>query len=438
MTRRKILLVSVYHPDIVRGGAQQACYELFAELRGTDWQPLLLASTDRNVSPALYKSGAVITAFDGRSDEYLFLSEGYDHDWHRSREPRCLEMFEAFLESTAPDVIHFHHFMTFGMEYLTAARKYLDGKGGRLIFTLHEFLAMCMASGQMVRTFDQSLCDTPSSLRCHECFPGFPPEHFSMRRMWIKHHLGRVHQFIAPSDFLRQRYIEWGIPAEKIVVIPNGHRPLGPDAAPTVGSWLPDSARNRFAYFGQLVDNKGLLVLFDAVKLLRSRGLHDFTLDVYGSNLQFASQRFRNQFNAFWAAEKSANGSGEARVRFRGGYRHADLPKLMRGVDWVIVPSTWWEIFGMVVSEAFLFGKPVICSKIGAIGERVQDNIDGLHFRVGDAESLAATMARAMTEKDLWNSLHANVKPPPTAGFVARQHIEQCYGVARPHASPRN
>jgi glycosyltransferase involved in cell wall biosynthesis len=244
--------------------------------------------------------------------------------------------------------------------------------------------------------------------------------------MWIKHHLGRVHQFVTPSDFLRRRYIEWGIPTEKIVVIPNGHRPLAAEAAPASG--LPEGPRNRFAFFGQLVDNKGLLVLFDAVKLLRNRGLRDFTLDVYGSNLQFASEGFRSRFNAFLAAEKSGN--GEAPVRFRGGYRHADLPRLMRGVDWVIVPSTWWEIFGMVVSEAFLFGKPVICSKIGAIGERVTDNVDGLHFRVGDAESLAATMARAMTEEGLWDRLQANVKPPPTAAFVARQHIELCYDAA--------
>ena len=72
-------------------------------------------------------------------------------------------------------------------------------------------------------------------------------------------------------------------------------------------------------------------------------------------------------------------------MRLHEPYELSDLDRLMATVDWVVVPSTWWEIFGMVVSEAFLFGKPVICSNIGGIGERVRDGVNGLHFAVGSS-----------------------------------------------------
>ena len=81
----------------------------------------------------------------------------------------------------------------------------------------------------------------------------------------------------------------------------------------------------------------------------------------------------------------------------------------------------------MVVSEAFMFGKPVICSNVGGIADRVRDDVDGLHFTVRSSESLADVMERAMTEKDLWARLQANVLPPPTAVEMAQQHFELLY-----------
>src|SRR4029079_12433531 len=79
----KVLLVSLFHPELVRGGAQQVCYELFQGLRDLpDVEPTLLASVDDSI-PALYKSGARITGFDRRPNEFLFLSRDYDYTWHR-------------------------------------------------------------------------------------------------------------------------------------------------------------------------------------------------------------------------------------------------------------------------------------------------------------------------------------------------------------------
>ena len=80
-------------------------------------------------------------------------------------------------------------------------------------------------------------------------------------------------------------------------------------------------------------------------------------------------------------------------------------------VDWVIVPSIWWENSPLVIQEAFHFGRPVICSDIGGMAEKVADGVDGLHFRANDATSLAETMRRAMEDAGLWHRLPSSIRP---------------------------
>jgi glycosyltransferase involved in cell wall biosynthesis len=62
-----------------------------------------------------------------------------------------------------------------------------------------------------------------------------------------------------------------------------------------------------------------------------------------------------------------------------------------------------------VIQEAFLYGRPVICSDIGGMAEKVTDGVNGLHFRVGDPRSLAQTIRRATTTPDLWQTLRDGI-----------------------------
>ena len=72
----------------------------------------------------------------------------------------------------------------------------------------------------------------------------------------------------------------------------------------------------------------------------------------------------------------------------------------MASVDWVVVPSIWWENSPLVIQEAFLHGRPVICSDIGGMAEKVDDGVNGLHFRTGDPRSLAQAIRRATSSPD--------------------------------------
>ena len=92
-------------------------------------------------------------------------------------------------------------------------------------------------------------------------------------------------------------------------------------------------------------------------------------------------------------------------MTFAGRYNYAELASLMSNVDWIVVPSIWWENSPLVIQEAFHFGRPVICSDIGGMAEKVDDGVNGLHFRAGDPTSLARTIKRAAEEPQLWERL---------------------------------
>jgi glycosyltransferase involved in cell wall biosynthesis len=411
----RVLVVSLFHPELVRGGAQQMAYELFEELKETPGvSPVLLASTDSKY-PALFKAGACITGFDGREDEFLFLMQDYDYWWHKTSAPRMVEAFVEFLLTVQPDVVHFHHFFTFGVDFLTLARHTLPA--ARIVLTFHEFMSICAANGQMVRLNDNSLCTRASGVRCHQCFPDRGPEQFLMRRMWMQRHLAAVDEFSCPSHFMLKVYEDWGVPGEKLHHISNGQRRYG--AAQAAGA----GAKNRFGFFGQILDNKGVHIILRAVQLLRAQGFTDFTVQINGENIQWATPAVRKEIETFLALEDEL--PAEQKIVFlNGGYHIDNLAGRMAQVDWCLVPSTWWEIFGLVISEAWMFGKPVIGSNRGGPGERIRHDVDGLQFELGDARSLAATIRRAVTEEGLWEKLRAGLPEPPSRPTMAAAFLK--------------
>jgi len=448
-----VLLISLFHPELVRGGAQQICYELFEGLKETPGiRPTFLASIDSS-QPALYKSGARITGFDGRDGEFLFLSREYDYWWHRSSNAQLLESYAEFLSLIKPDVVHFHHFLTLGVDLISLTRKVLPAV--KIVFTFHEFLAICAADGHMVRHFDKSLCDHASPVRCHQCFPSLPPEQFFLRDRWMKKHLSAVDFFTTPSRFMMKHYIDWGIDPLRLSHVANVQRNWGnPAGAPAVGARAAEASsvatdagavaagagagagaaeagmlaaasprvRNRFGFFGQLVDVKGVHVLLRAVEQLRNEGFTDFTVELNGDNLRYASPEIRAEIETFLELE-AAKPAAERNVIFNGSYQVKQLASRMARVDWCIVPSVWWEIFGLVISEAWMFGRPVIVSNVGGPAERVKHERDGLHFEIGDPRSLAQVMHRACTEQGLWETLTAGITPPAPRSNMVREYL---------------
>jgi glycosyltransferase involved in cell wall biosynthesis len=310
-----------------------------------------------------------------------------------------------------PDVIHFHHFLLFGIDLITLARHVLPDV--RIVVTFHEFLAICDANGHMLRPFDNSLCSRASPVRCHQCFPDRQPESFFVRDMWFKKHLSVVDAFTVPSRFMIERYASWGLDATRITHVTNGQ----PDYSQGRAIQTQRTKRNRFGFFGQFVDNKGVWLLLQAVQQLRGDGFKDFVVELNGDNLKFASEQRRTEIESFLKTE-AALPIGDRIVFLNGSYSVDQLAQRMSRVDWCIVPSVWWEIFGLVISEAWMFKRPVIASNVGGPRERISHEKDGLLFDVGDSASLAQTIRRACTEKGLWERLAKGISAPTSQALM--------------------
>jgi glycosyltransferase involved in cell wall biosynthesis len=227
-----------------------------------------------------------------------------------------------------------------------------------------------------------------------------------MRKRFIQSHFSLIDQFLAPSRFLLDRYVEWGIPRERIRFEPYGRRPVSPAPDPQ-----PDRPRNRLGYFGQINPFKGVDVLLEAMKIVgraqrsvpaaeaRESRSH---LWLHGANLEIQPAAFQHKLRSLVAASRN-------NVTLCGRYEHEDLPALMAGVDWVVVPSTWWENAPLVIDEAFMHGRPVICSGVGGMAEKVRHGVDGLHFRLGDPRDLARSIAQAVHTPGLWEQLREGI-----------------------------
>jgi glycosyltransferase involved in cell wall biosynthesis len=405
LSKQRLLYVSSNHAVVRPGGLESYTRDLYDAFRGSEeFEPIFLARAGQPFTePTCYHGWSPFAMVGDDPNQYLFYTDTflelryYDVLFGRWPHKQVLtRYYHDFLLAQKPDIVHFHHTIFFGYDVLRVTKNALPDVP--LVYTLHEYVPICHRDGQMVRTGTNDLCREESPRRCHECFPAVSAQQFYMRKRFIQSHMSLVDRFIAPSEYVRDRFADWGIPAEKIQVEPQGmvpvtdRRPEAPQARP----------RNRFAYFGQLNPYKGAEVLLEAMELLGDD--FDGHLWIFGANLEIQPKEFRED------VESRVKGG---KITFAGAYEHSDLGKLMAEIDWVIVPSIWWETGPMVVVEAFEYGRPVICSDVGGMSEKVTDGVNGLHFRRRDPEHLAEMILRAAETPGLWEKLQAGIPPDP-------------------------
>jgi glycosyltransferase involved in cell wall biosynthesis len=400
----KVLYVVHNHPAVMPGGAETYALELYGAMRDSGrYDPILLARTGPPVSrTGRVHEGTLLEPVGGDPNQYFFHTDIADYDWFLSTSRNkdvYTKFYRDFLAAYRPEVVHFQHTLFLGYDILRETRRTLPDSA--IVYTLHEYVPICHNNGQMFRTTGER-CLAASPRRCHECFPAIPPQEFFLRERFIKSHLGVVDRFVSPSRFLADRYADWGIARDRITVEENGRPPLL--AAPARGEEddAGDGFRNRIGYFGQFTAFKGADVLLTAMKLLTERTAAHPTLRLHGANIEHQPEDFQALFRSLLET------AGDD-VTLVGRYRPDELSALMRAVDWVVVPSIWWENAPLVIQEAFAHGRPVICSDIGGMAEKVTDGVDGLHFRAGDPRSLADTIERALATPGLWERLRAGI-----------------------------
>jgi glycosyltransferase involved in cell wall biosynthesis len=386
----RVLVCSHSHPKITHGGAEIAAFRLFSELDShPDTEAWFLGC---NTQPGTGRDGVAITQpFSSR--EYVY-STGGQFDWFRfaNGDARFPGELEALLLELRPDIVHLHHYVNYGVEMLLTIRRTLPR--ARIVVTLHEYLAICNHFGQMVKRGHFSLCDHASLSACRGCYPEHEAADFFMRERYIKLFFDHVDHFVSPSRFLAERYTAWGIPADKISMIENITAPAEslPLAVEPLAQGV-DTAPLRIGFFGQISKLKGIGVLLEAAAILAETATTKISFDIFG-DYKGQPQPFQDEFLA-QLAKVSRN------VNYRGAYRQDRVDRLMRGVDAVLVPSIWWENSPVVIQEAFRNNRPVICSDIGGMAEKVRDKVDGHHFPVGSGLELSYLLLRLYEDRSL-------------------------------------
>jgi glycosyltransferase involved in cell wall biosynthesis len=384
----RVLVASHSHPRVLNGGSEVASFSLFERLREEPDVKAWYCGCSRGVSFA--RAGQSITQ---PFDRDAFIYSVGEFDWFRfaNRDMNFARDFRAMLGNLRPDVVHFHHYINFGMEAFRHVREVLPNAA--IILTLHEFLAICNQQGQMVKRFGGKLCRRSGNVECARCFPEVTPADFFLRASFIRHFLGFVDHFIAPSAFLARRYVEWGLPENRISVVENVPAARSDD---TTFGIRPAPERDggtrsdlRVGFFGQISALKGMNVLLDAAAILEAEGRHDISFSIFGDHTA--------QPEAYQAEFLRRIDEAGVNVLFNGAYHNEDVDELMGTVDLVLVPSIWWENSPVVIQEAFRNGRPVVCSNIGGMAEKVRDGIDGRHFQAASPRALA-TLLRTLAD----------------------------------------
>jgi glycosyltransferase involved in cell wall biosynthesis len=272
----RVLVASHSHPYLTRGGAEIAAFQLFRALQEKPGhEAWFLGCQNQNSAERL---GAAITQ---PFSEHEFIYSTGAFEWFRfaNRDPRFPKEFVALLQHLQPDVVHFHHFINFGVEVFAHVRRALPHV--KIVLTLHEYLAICHHFGQMITAKRQNLCYESGPVRCNQCFPDLGPADFFLRQRYIERFFDLVDHFICPSHFLADRFIAWGLPESRISVLEN----VIPET--TQHLLRPRNLIDgplRVGFFGQISRLKGIDVLFDTAQSLESEGFEDVVFEIHGDH----------------------------------------------------------------------------------------------------------------------------------------------------------
>jgi len=310
---------------------------------------------------------------------------------------------KALLERERPDLAHLHNtfpLISPGAYYACRAA------GVPVVQTLHNYRLLCPAAIFFRRGRVCEECLEHSLWRgvVHGCYRNSRAETSAVALMlavhrWRRTWTSRVNCFIALSRFSRQKFIEGGIPAEKIAVKPNF-------------AYADPGCRARSGehalYVGRLTPEKGVLTLLTAWQRLQVR----IPLRIAGSGPERAS------------LEAHAKQIGLSDIRFLGQLPREEVIAALKGGLFLLFTSELYENFPMTIVEAFACGVPVICSRLGAMEEIVADGRTGLHFTPGNADDLAAKVEWAWAHPEEMAAMGRAGRAEYEAKYTAERNYE--------------
>jgi glycosyltransferase involved in cell wall biosynthesis len=209
-----------------------------------------------------------------------------------------------------------------------------------------------------------------------------------------------VDVYVALTEFARAKFIEGGLPADRVVVKPN----FVDD--PGVGAH-----DGRYALFvGRLVPEKGLDVLLDAWDRVQERA--------QGARLKIVGTGPLERLNP-----------PRAGIEWLGWQSPCDVRSLMQKASFLVFPSRTYEGFPMAIVESLATGLPVVATRIGSVAELIRDGQTGILCRVGMPEDFADAIVGLFTDDERRSRLGRNARREYEAKYTTDRNYKQLLGI---------
>lgn len=400
---RIVYVTQGYPPERV-GGVEVYLKGLVRELSGS--HEVFVFS--RGLKEGLSNNESYVTTYDGAEITRVFVDmravEEFQDVYLR---PGLEDIFGEYLERVRPDVVHVQHLggLSLGMIRTAGDLKV------PVVMTLSDHQPYC-PRGQRIRD-DKRVCKAINLEECLECLKpqcaginsrtkklaayllGKQTGKIYLRRMHdtVAGLFAEVSFFIMPSKFHRDLMVEAGVPAERSRVMPYG---LDLSLLDQVEPRKSRDPVRRFAYLGTMIPSKGVEDVILAFKKVKTPGC---SLHIHGEAVPYHGIVDYDQ--------RLVEMARSADISFYGPYQPEDLPKVLSRIDALVVPSLWYESYGITIREARRAGRPVIVSDIGGFSEAVEHERNGLKFSPGDVFELAQMMDLLAGDLELAQSMAA-------------------------------
>ncbi len=305
----------------------------------------------------------------------------------------AVRAFRTHLEAERPDLVHVHELYPLISPWVLpeCARRGLP-----VVMSVYDYRLTCPVHNHFHRGQVCTRCVGGREFQCvrQNCRGRWAESvAFALRNLVARRwrlFARNIQLYITPTRFTA----DWltahaGVAAEAVCVVPCAIRLPGTTVDPAAGRYA--------AFAGRFVPEKGVEVAVAAARQARVPLWLAGDADTHPAVRPGDEVRF---------------------VRTRGPEQ---LAEFYRGARVLVMPSIWFETFGIVVGEAMSHGVPVLASGIGALAETTVDGVTGLHFRVGDAGDLAGKLRRLWEDDERCRAL----------GAAARRHIERTASPAR-------
>ena len=331
------------------------------------------------------------------------------------------------LASFGPDVVHLHHWASLSSGLVRA----LSARGWPVVVTLHDMWVTCPRYFR--RPPAGVTCPVGVSREaCAPCAGQLLPEvplwrlrlGGANRDRELGAELAAAHSVTTPSRSAADRIHSHLVACPKLQVVPHGLLESvrrGPPLDPWTGQ-----RPLRVGTFGNLVEEKGLGVLLEAVLRVAEQRLGA------GVELHTHGRWLRDSYRQ--ALRARGQNSGLTWVD-HGAYEHgSDSPHPARSLDLAVFPSLCEETYGLVVEEALARGVPVIVSDLGALGEHI--GAGGRVTPAGDAGALFAAIQGLLHDPTTYQQLVDGIPDRFESIEDAAAHYVALYRDAAPGRSP--